>query len=128
VAIDSGRRVANLGISRQVAVLVALVSALLTIGALGISMLVFGVSQETVPVIATLVGTLGISANGLISALKSTEAADTASKTQQVAELTASKAATIEQLTTAHCGEICPSLICPLRRPGGTAGLIGGAS
>jgi hypothetical protein len=105
-------RVRNLGISRQLAIAVAIIAVC---GALAV-----GLSRGMdATAIVSFMGVL----TALVGALKATEAADTASKTHNLAhqanalaKLTASQNAAIAQLYMAHCGDICPLTECPLRK------------
>lgn len=115
-----GRR--NLGISRYLAIVVAISVSLLSLGGLGISLVLADGRAETSPSVVTILGLFGTITTGLIAALKSTETADVASKTQDtvqmtqdIVSLTASQNATIQQVLMAHCGAICPLPSCGLR-------------
>lgn len=96
----------NLGISRQLANIIALGCVLLTLTLVAIF------SAGNLAVIAAAVGPLLLA---LVAAFKSTEAADTASRTHTVVEFTASQQAAIHQTLIAHCGDICPLENCALR-------------
>lgn len=93
----------------------ALFGAALAAVTIVVTVLIFGINEVTTPVVLPLIGALGTVMVSLASALKSAEAADTASKAHQLAELTASQTAALHQTVIAHCGEICPAAHCPLR-------------
>lgn len=104
----------NLGISRELARIIAVVAFLATL----VTLAIFAPNS-----MQTVMLTLGPAVLGLLTALKATEAADTAAKTQntaaqvkEIAEFTVSKQAMLEQAVVAHCGEICPRVNCPLRK------------
>jgi len=105
----------NLGISRQLALLVVAVGVLLCIFGIGVTVLTLGLDDKSTPIITTVFGILGTALVTAMTGLKATEAADTAAKAHTLAEYTASQSAAIQQAIVAHCGEICPSLNCPLR-------------
>lgn len=97
----------NLGISREFANIVAVISVLTSIT------LVALFSAGNLPMILTAVGPLLVI---LMAAFKSTEAADTAAKNQQIAEFTASQQAAMQQTVMAHCSDLCPFTTCGLRK------------
>lgn len=100
----------NLGISRPLAVTVAIVAVCVALAA----MVYRGIDATTILVFAGVLTTL-------VGTLKSAEAADTVSKVLPTVEFTASQNAAMQQVLTAHCGEICPLPNCPLRTPVGGA-------
>ncbi len=113
----------NLNISREVAVGATLLGTVFALAGIAVGILVYGIDATSTPVIVGICGTLGILVNGLVSALKSAEAADTSAKARNIAarthdltELTASQNASLHQTLLAHCGDICPLDTCPLRR------------
>lgn len=105
----------NLGISRQLAIVIAGAGTTFAVMCIAITVIIYGVDENTLPVILPLMGTLGVVVVNLASALKSAEAADTASRAKTISEYTASQNAAIHQALTAHCGEMCPLEGCPLR-------------
>jgi hypothetical protein len=94
----------NLGISRQLAVTIS-------IGTVCVSLVVAIRSGIDATTVMAFVGVL----TALVAALKSTESADTASKTHNIVQLTASQNAAIHQTLVSHCGDMCPLDACPLR-------------
>jgi hypothetical protein len=116
----------NLGISRQAAVTVCILAAVIALGGIGFSTVAWGVDDKSTPVLLSILGTISTLILGLVAALKSTEAADTGAKTHSVAELTATKTFELQQQTAEvenavreHCGQICPSIHCPMRQMAG---------
>ena len=103
----------NLGITRQLAVVVVIVAAFVLIGGVAGTALFFGRLSESV--VGTLVTGLLTATIGLVGALKATEAADSASKAHRTATLTASQTAALQQIMTAHCGDLCPLDSCPFK-------------
>ena len=89
----------NLGISRQLAVTVSIVSVVLALIVLVIGSAIGVVNSET---LIAFVGTLGVVIPSLVSALKSAEAADTASKVSNTVQFTASQHATILQMLQSY--------------------------
>lgn len=49
--------------------------------------------------------------------LLATDASHDATHARNAAEFTVSQTAAIQQTLVEHCGAICPSIVCPLRRP-----------
>lgn len=105
----------NLGISRQTAVAFALLGLGVSLCGMVVAALYYGLNDRTTPVVMAVVSSFGALMLGLVSALKSTEAADTASKAHRATLLTASQTAALHQTLLAHCGDLCPSPTCPLR-------------
>jgi predicted PurR-regulated permease PerM len=106
----------NMGISRQLAVTVAIVGLCLVLVAFLWAVVSDRVSETT---LLTFVGLFGTTMATLVASLKATETADTAAKTYQTTQLTASQNAAMQQQLMAHCGEMCPLDSCPLRVGGG---------
>lgn len=117
----SPRTPSVLGMTRETGVTLALLCSIIALLAVVMTVLIFGLDETSTPLVVTIAGTFGLIANTLISALKATEAADTASKTKNVAELSASKTAVLQQALTDHFGHICPRDDCPFRQAGGTS-------
>lgn len=92
---------ANLGISRQMAVTVSMVSVVLALTVLTIGAGFGIVDSQTV---LTFVGTLGVVIPSLVAALKSSEAADTVSKVSNTVQFTASQHASVMQMLQEHTG------------------------
>jgi len=90
---------ANLGISRQFAVAVSMVSVVLALLILTIGAGLGFIDSQT---LLTFVGTLGVVIPSLVAALKSSEAADTASKVSNVVQFTASQHASVMQMLQEH--------------------------
>lgn len=86
---------ANLGISRQLAVTVSIVSVVFALVTLTIAAGFGFVDTQT---LIAFVGTLGVVIPSLVSALKSAEAADTVSKVSNTVQFTASQHATVLQM------------------------------
>jgi hypothetical protein len=89
----------NLSISRQLAVTVSIVSVVAALIALVIAAALGLITSEA---LLGFVGLLGVVIPSLVSALKATEAADTAAKVSNTVTLTASQHATLMQLLTDH--------------------------
>lgn len=106
----------NYGLSQRAAITVSLIGAGLAVAAIVVAMLIFGLSERTAPAVLGLIAAFGSVLINLSSAIKSAEAADSASKTHRTAAYAVSQNAAIEQAVTAHCGEICPAMNCPLRQ------------
>jgi hypothetical protein len=104
----------NLGISQRLAVFLALGAILTALVVIVVVAIVWG-DERTTNLTVNVIGTLTLAIIGLVTTLKSAEAADTAAKTKNVAELTASQTAAIAQVMVAdgngnqyHCaGCIC---------------------
>jgi len=89
----------NLGISRQLAVTISIVSVVL---ALLVLVIAAGLGVIDSATLVTFVGTLGVVIPSLVSALKATEAADTASKVSNTVQFTASQHASVMQMLQEH--------------------------
>jgi len=90
---------ANLGISRQLAVTVSIVSVVVALLALVFAAALGVIDSQT---LLTFVGTLGVVIPSLVAALKSSEAADTASKVSNTVQYTASQHASVMQMLQEH--------------------------
>jgi hypothetical protein len=112
--VPSYQRPRNLGISRQLALVVALGFACVALLALVWGVVAARVSEQTLILFVGLIGTL---TTALIGTTKAIESADTSSKVQTAVHFTASQQAAMQQVLTAHCGEMCPLDHCPLRIP-----------
>lgn len=102
----------NMGISRQLAVTVAIVGLCLVLVAFLWAVVSDRVSETT---LLTFIGLFGTTMATLVAGLKATETADTAAKTYQTTQLTASQNAAMQQQLLAHCGDLCPLPECPLK-------------
>lgn len=89
----------NLGISRQMAVTVSIVSVVVALITLVFAASLGFVNAET---LIAFVGMLGVVIPSLVSALKSSEAADTASKVSNTVQFTASQHATVMQMLQSY--------------------------
>jgi hypothetical protein len=112
----------NLRISRQVAILIAVMSVVAGVTAMIVVISIFGIAEGSTPIMVSLASALATAVPGLIAALKSTESADSASKAQntaeaarRISELTASQTVALQMQFNQHCGEVCPAKDCPLR-------------
>lgn len=117
------RRPPNLHISRQIAISMSVISVVVGCTIMVTVISIYGLAEGSTPIIISLAAALTTSIPGLIAALKSTESADTASKTHDTAEatrtiteFTASQTAVLQMQFNEHCGEVCPAQECPLRR------------
>jgi hypothetical protein len=110
----------NLGISRTAGIYLSIAGAMISLTAIAIAALIFGMTDRSTPVILSVLGTIGLMAPALVSALKATEAADTASRAHNAINFTASQNAMLQQLMTAHVAQLCPRDDCPLKGTGGT--------
>jgi tellurite resistance protein TehA-like permease len=98
-------------IKYEVAVIVGILGGMIPLGVVAILLTIYGLTPQTVPLLVTIFAMMGPVLQGLVNTLKSTEAADTASKTKNVVELTASKVSTIQQVV-----DTCPTTDCPLKK------------
>lgn len=89
----------NLGISRQLAVTISIVSVVVALITLTVGASLGVIDSQTV---LTFVGTLGVIIPTLVSALKATEAADTASKVSNTVQFSASQHASVLQMLQEH--------------------------
>jgi hypothetical protein len=106
-------------LSKGVAQLLAVVGAAIGLTGIAFAIIFMGINDRSTPILLTVLATLGTIITALISAMKSTEAADTAAKannttleTKKVAELTASQSAMLQQVLLAHVD--CPLPSCPM--------------
>ncbi len=111
----------NLGITREMGVTVALVASVTALLIIVMAVLLFGIDDNSTPIIVSIAGTFAFTMNSLISALKSTESADASSKAKNASELSASKTAVLQQALADHLGHICPREDCPFKPDGGTS-------
>lgn len=120
-------RIRNLGISRPLAVLIAIVCSIIAVASIVIAISIFGVDDVSAPVVLSLVGTMGSVIVSLVAALKASETADTSARTNRIAEaavsevvetkravqLTASQNAAMQQLLATSMGNLCDRDDCP---------------
>lgn len=95
-------------------------------GGIGVAIVIWGLDEQSTPIIATLLVTLGSAIATSIAAIKSTEAADTAAESNKLAHLTASQSAAVQQAVQTHIGHMCPRDDCPFRIPGARIALLEG--
>lgn len=106
-------------LSKGLAQLLAVVGAAIGLTGIAFAIIFMGLNDRSTPILLTVLATLGTIITALISAMKSTEAADTAAKannttleTKRVAELTASQSSMLQQVLLAHVD--CPLPSCPV--------------
>lgn len=75
-----------------------------------------GIDSGSTPVAVSLAGSIATVSAALVAASRADRARVHAKRSEQIAEFTASKTAAIQQELSAHCGDLCPSPTCPLRR------------
>lgn len=76
-----------------------------------------GLDDKTTPLIVTIGGALATTATASAAWAKSAEATHEAKHARRSADFNVSKTTALQQDVKAHCGEICPHRLCPLRRP-----------